>query len=620
MKRHHPASRIIALLLSLPVVLAAQQQPAFEFTRMIAHWDSYGDPEYLSFVDAAEPQVAQVGFYGAHFWSLVHTPQFGGYPAHFPVQGIAECSDWLEGLNAALHRRGVKVVGHFNVTFLVGDIGDPASGREARGFFKWYRDAWDEGELGPKPTEDPVALLEKGGDGSPIVSQDYAIGGMKEYSACLRNPHWRSVLKAWVRHGITRGVDGYMINYFYRRNCHCEHCDVAFRSYLRQRFTPAQLQQRFGIEDLAGHRFEEIVSWHDPRSTSPLRLEMLRFSQVSNKEAFDEVFVAFGRSLMPGLILGQWNHLGDFTQISGDERCLLPSELWAKDEDYLWYSTGGAANYTDLANRFPGDATLQARYLRGASGGKTFTLGKYEATRIRAAIAELAANGGAPMGFYTRFTDAAARTEIVRYYQFLKIHDHLYHNSQSHSESVLVFPRSQVHRGDIGAVDRFRSTGRALLDRHVLFDVIPDDMLNSGAHSKKHHISADDAADAAIDALPDSLSRFDAPFTVRVSASRPTGTEDEIDLHFVNYLRKEPPPDGQGRPSTGGGIVDERPVPCAPIAVDFVLPGDAPVNRVEFVTPEGEGAEVLEWSCTDGRLRFSTPGFLVYGVARIIFR
>jgi len=78
------------------------------------------------------------------------------------------------------------------------------------------------------------------------------------------------------------------------------------------------------------------------------------------------VFVQFGRSLKPDLIVAQWNHLGDFNQINGDERCLLPVELWGRDEDYLWYSTGAAANFTDLASGVLGEATLQARYLRGA--------------------------------------------------------------------------------------------------------------------------------------------------------------------------------------------------------------------------------------------------------------
>src|SRR5688572_26883272 len=120
-----------------------------EFTRLIAHWSGYGkSSNYLSFVDDAKPEVAQVGFYGAHFWSLADTPFGSGYPAHLPVRGHREGGEWFERLNTELHRRGVKVVGHMNVKFLVGD---PDSAEGPRGFFKFYRDQWDEMLLGPKP-------------------------------------------------------------------------------------------------------------------------------------------------------------------------------------------------------------------------------------------------------------------------------------------------------------------------------------------------------------------------------------------------------------------------------------------------------------------------------------
>src|SRR5205085_3627460 len=142
-----------------------------------------------------------------HFYGLAHTPQFSGYPAHFPVRGLAECGKWFEDRNAAIHRLGAKVVGHFNVTFLVGEPDDKDG---PGGFFKFYRDLWDEKELGPKPVKDPIELLERNADGTPIVNSSYSIGGMKEHWGCLNNPHWRSVLKAWAKVGIRRGVDGYV--------------------------------------------------------------------------------------------------------------------------------------------------------------------------------------------------------------------------------------------------------------------------------------------------------------------------------------------------------------------------------------------------------------------------
>ncbi|MBL8793273.1 MAG: alpha/beta fold hydrolase, partial [Planctomycetia bacterium] len=210
-------------------------RPRPTFTRLVAHWDQYGDPDYLKFIEEARPEVAQVGFYGAHFWSLAHTPQYKGYPAHFPVQGLAECGQWFEKLNRELHKRKAKAVGHFNVGFLVGDPDGPQG---PRGFFKFYRDLWDEKELGKKPTANPLDLLEMNAGGTPRTTNTYSIGGMKEYHACLNNPHWRAVLKAWAKRGIERGVDGYIINYFYRHDCLCEHCQAGFKRHLTERYSP----------------------------------------------------------------------------------------------------------------------------------------------------------------------------------------------------------------------------------------------------------------------------------------------------------------------------------------------------------------------------------------------
>jgi hypothetical protein len=593
----------------------------YEFTRMVAHWDQYSSPEYLDFVSEAQPELVQVGFYGAHFWSLVHTPEFGGYPAHFPVQGIKECGDWFRGLNRSLHAIDAKlaVIGHFNVEFLVGD---PASHSEGpRGFFKWYRDDWDAAVLGPKPVEDPVDLLEKNADGTPITQDGYGIGGMGEYWGCLRNPAWREVLKAWLRHGVDCGLDGVVINYFYRHDCLCEHCQKGFRDHLRGRYSDEELREKFGIAELSSHRFEEIVSWHAPSETSPLRLEMLRFSQISNKQAFDEVFVRYGRELKEDLIVAQWNHLGDFGQISGDERCMLPADLWGRDESYLWYSTGGAANFTDLKNRFLGDATLQARYIRGAFGDRPFTLGKYESTRIRAAIAELAANGGAPMGFYTRFTDPEARAVIVAYYQFLKSHDVMFRGNRPHAEVSLVFPRGRVQRGDVAAVDRFRMLGRALLEAHVLFDIVPDDLLEEREWRQPVTLVTADADVASVVAqLPHERSVFEAPFTVQVSASRPAEDGREIDFHFVNYNRDEPPLGGDGKPSAGAGVGDEKPIAVKGIRASVKLPVGSEVESVMFISPDLAAETELEGEVDGGRLRFELPEFSVYGVARVLLK
>lgn len=602
---------VAAIVLCLAAVLPAGEPGRFEFTRLVAHWHRYDDPGYLPFLKEARPEVVQLGFYGAHFWSLAHTRAYGGYPAHFPVRGLAECGQWFQQRNAAVHAIDAKVIGHFNVEFLVGD---PDTPKGPTGFFKFYRELWDEQRLGPRPVADPLELLERGSDGKPISQKGYGIGGMREYWACLRNPHWQTVLKAWVRDGIRRGLDGFIANYFYRHNCLCRHCQAGFRGYLGKRFPAGQLKDQFGIDDLKTHAFSELICWHDPAQSTPLKREMLRWSQISNKRVFDEVFHRYGRSLKPGLITAQWNHLGNFGQISGDERCLLPAGTWGRDETYLWYSLGSAAFFTDLEKRFLGEGTLQARYIRGAFDDKPFTLGKYENTRIRVAIAELSANGGAPMGFYTRFTDPAARKEIVRYYRFLAHHDAVFRGNRSHAESVLLFPRRAVHAGNIKAVAAFRELGTRLLDEHVLFDVLPDDLAGPARlkrYARVYRTGSETRPQQA------ATSRFQAPYTVRVSASRPADGEG-LALHFVNYNRREPPRAGNGKPSAGGGIKDEKPIAVEGIRADLVLPAGLKVRRAEALVPELDKPLPLALRREGNRVQFELPRFLVYCVVRLV--
>jgi hypothetical protein len=597
-------------LLILPLLAlgcqSAPQRP-LEFTTMIAHWANYAHADYLPFVKEARPELAQVGFYGGHYWSLAHTKHGGGYPAHFPKVGLAENRTWLAQRNRDLHKLDVLVIGHFNIEFLVGE---PKGKDGPRGFFKFYNELWDEKILGPKPVKDPMDLLEKNADGSPRINNSYSIGGMKEYWACLNNPHWRTVLKAWARHGIRAGLDGFMINYFYRHNCLCEHCQHEFREYLGNRFTAAELKTKFNIEKLATHKFTEIGAWHDPAKSTLFKREQLRFSQIATKECFDEVFVKYGRSLKPGLIVGQWNHLGRFGQISGDERCLLPKELWAKDEDYLWYSTGGSSFYTDLKNGFLGEGTLQARYIRGATGGKPFTLGKYESTRTRAAIAELIANGGAPMGFYTRFTNAEARKVITQYYQFIRRNAAIYKGNQSAAESVLLFPRKAVHAGNVADVQKFLKLGDSLLDRHILFDVLPDDLATTEAlanHKAVYRVNGK---------TPAASSRFKitAPSTVRASLSRPA-KGDKLHLHFVNYNRTEP----KTAKSAGGGIHDEKPIAAEGVRCSFQMPEGKKLKRIRFLTPENNKAIELRTTSSGNQIQINVPKFLVYGVVELEF-
>ena len=55
---------------------------------------------------------------------------------------------------------------------------------------------------------------------------------------------------------------------------------------------------------------------------------MLLWSQLLNKQIYDDLFLEFGRSLKPDLIIAQWAHLGDFQQLNFDEPGQPPPASW----------------------------------------------------------------------------------------------------------------------------------------------------------------------------------------------------------------------------------------------------------------------------------------------------
>jgi hypothetical protein len=138
------------------------------------------------------------------------------------------------------------------------------------------------------------------------------------------------------------------------------------------------------------------------------------------------------------------------------------------------------------------EPTLLLRYVRGAGGGRPCIVSQWERVKIRAAMAGLAANGGVIPGRIANFNDPQSRQELVRFFRFMKQHDDIYHASTAAGECVLLYPRRQVHEGRFTeAMSAFNAVGFKLLDDHVLFDVLPDDI-----------------------ATPDNLARYRRVFTI----------------------------------------------------------------------------------------------------------
>jgi len=149
----------------------------------------------------------------------------------------------------------------------------------------------------------------------------------------------------------------------------------------------------------------------------------------------------------------------------------------------------------------------------------------------------------------------------------------------------------------------------------VLFDVLPDDLAASTPERLKPYGRVLRVGGEL--SMPDTKpSRFEAPYTVRVSASRPAGG-NELDLHLVNYNRTEPPRGGDGKPSAGGGLKDEKPIAVAGVKADVLLPAGLQVGRVEILVPERKEPVAVKFQRTGNRVQFEVPEFLVYCVIRL---
>ncbi len=438
-------------------------EPNFDFHTFLVTRGHTTDPKFLAYLDEAKPEIVQVGYYGPMFHGYADTEKATGYPMQLPVRGQFEALDVQQRVNKQIHERGLKVVGHFQMVNVIADW-------EAQNYFvDFYNNHWPADLLGQKPHDDIRELLQRDSEGNVITKEHY----VNYVGLCLSSPHAIAMLKAMLKVAIDSGVDGIMSNYNYRWGCVCPYCQQAFKDYLGDRYSAEELKARFGIDDLQGHTFEKIagnIPGYPPAEAEPIDYEAMRFGAVKFKEAFDEVLIGYGRSLKPDLIIATWNHIG-WLGVT-EERMFLPAELWGKGENYFWYS--GAHAGKTIAEGHVGDGWLIALYIRELSGGKPFMLGKYEAVRMRTAIAEGVATGGAGMGQYMRFMDDAGFKHGVQYTKWLREHSDFYKDTRRVADVGIVLPRQSIQAGHRDTLDVFKQISQAMIDRQWLVDVVAD--------------------------------------------------------------------------------------------------------------------------------------------------
>lgn len=591
------------------------------------YWSSDGDTtgRLLNVVKAVRPAVMHGAILGPELLTGIHSA--GKIYGFTPIQPLGLSTvgaylAWWKAFIAEAHRAGTKVQATFDATMIWDDAA------RSRGFFRYYNELWEARALGARPAGDPAGMLQLGRDGSPLqTSDDRLVPGFYAYKGCLNNPRWRALLKQFVRAGVEAGFDGFMVIGLFRDDCLCRHCRKRFLAFLRRRHPDEELRDRFGIDP----RNDQTIDSTHATQAGVLAVEARRFTDESVKDAFDDVFVRFGRSLKRDLMLSAWTHqrkflgadtaTGEFRDVV-DERALLPFDRWASSEDYLWYclgSTGSRLSHHDV-----GDASISAKFIYSMGSGRPFILQKYDYARPRLTLAEAWAHRGTGLAL-----DVEGYRDVLQpYYDFIHRYKDLYYPSEPLAEVALLFPRRALPSADAFFLPAFNRAARELLDRHVLFDIVIDQRLAEGDLDAYRAVVAPDKRFLAVpeqrlleryrqkggtvlrSVSPEldrlALSACGARWTVQMTAWSQR-SKRRIVMHFVNYDRDE----------NAAGL--ENPRPSAPFRVDLNLPASASPVRVEFVTPEEPERHALNVHVAGGRAVFEVPGFSVYGVAVVSY-
>jgi len=569
--------------------------------------------EYLRFVEEARPDILIMGVFDQRLYALAAPSAKSKKPPLNPDEHLAK---W-KAVADRLHRKGIRLIGQTEL-FVVSD--QPTELDDGVSWFGFYDKHWNDKLLGPRPTKSVRDLLS------------------------------HSVLD--------------------------EHEKVD---------KTAQCGCRVNTKAILGC----VTGTYRVHETAPnaLHLEKLHFMKQRVRTFFEDVYLKHGRALKKNLFAAQWNHMAYFDELHldrghlptstrtslahaiADERWGVPASLWGRGESLIWYCNWGTTQNTILAKEYAGDTVLYGLYLRARARGKPYVINKYDFYRPRVMMAEAAALGYATNAIATPWQHEDDRAVVVRYFRFLRQHEDLYLNATRQAEIGLLFPSRAIAAGDASALEYVEACGRTMIREHLLFDMIPDDLLTqtplgnfrtlivaapeylqaderdalrkfakgggklvwtpisaadrerAGVTSKHvKHPQADwlkptlriENARTDTEGVRAAITKFDswshavAPWTVEMHAYRQEAKKRWI-VHLVNYNHREKAP--------GKSVsAREAPISAEPVSVRLQLPAGKKVQRVRFLSPDDADGKQLPFRLDKGTLTFTAPSFLAYGV------
>ena len=688
---------IITLTLFVTITTAAVAQPPRPVRFMLHGNMSHELPteEYLRFVEDAKPDILVMGVFDQRLYSLA-SPPVANAPVSpkkkLPLDPVEHLAKW-KAVADRLHKNNIRLIGQMEL-FVVSD--QPKELADGNGWFGFHDRSWNDKLLGKRPAKSVRNLLAHSHDDEHLKEDKTALCGCrvntKAILGCINNPAWIETQKRMVKAAIDIGVDGFMTNRNFFEHCDCPHCQEHFRRWLADRYGGDELKTRFGIANLTTHNFDCVTGTFRVLEKTPnaLHLEKLRFTKQRVREFFEEIYIKHGRSLKKDLFAAQWNHIAYFDELHldrghlpistrtslahalADERWGVPASLWGRGEDLLWYCNWGTTQNTILDKEYAGDTVLYGMYVRAMARGKPYVINKYDFYRPRVMMAEAAALGYATNAIATPWQHADDREVVLRYFKFLRKHEDLYINATPHAEIGLVFPRRAIHAGDASALEYVEACGRTMIREHLLFDMIPDDLLTqtkldayralvvaepaylekderevlrkyaerggkivwtpvSDADRQLEGVRSVDAKRrfAPADALPATAIRMENARTKRddfrksllkLETWSQAAAPWTVEMHSYRQGAKKRwivhlvNYNHQEKAAGKSVSAREAPIAAEPVQVRLQLPAGVKVRQVRFVSPDDDAEQQLVFQQEAGSLRVTSPRFLVYGV------
>ena len=393
---------LLSVLLALgafinPSVAAAKPVTQVPFTYVIDYrTGQLGNAEFMSTMREAPPTLFHTGFGPTLFASSWGA---GGHAEEEALQ--LQSPDELRTRMAKikqftdeLHDAGVKLV----IPYLCNQslFGDD---KLRTGLWAFY-DRWDEYAefgIGAKPSADPIEWLQREASGFPHYNYPrHLIHSEKRpyyrYAPCPNNAHWRQFCAASVKAMARGGYDGVFVDNNIL-HCYGSWCQAGFKKYLARKYSPRELEERFGdadVNELSLSTAGDIILW---ARSYPSFVEFLenKFQEEERQSAFWTTDTLSERDIDAaggGFLIGQaeefirtrvlgGRELHNFEQLRNANPALQDPHsrlLWAETKRFWGDSIGNMLTMLEEAGQEinPGFFTLpnwgSMMRVRGAAG------------------------------------------------------------------------------------------------------------------------------------------------------------------------------------------------------------------------------------------------------------